>query len=425
MTKNRSLLMWPALALFVAIHLSYYVSALWTDHLLVFFPWDAIQTEKTLDYSQVPNGAQAFFEGGPISAEGVKRDYPVLKRNVYHPVFTLAVGTPLQWMDIRTGFVAFGLVKLAITGLLFGVLFRRYRHERHFLWAAFIFWTSFPQVIELSSGQYHFLLNAAVFLLLYGLLHGQSSWWLSACYLGSLLVKPIGVLWFPQLVLRRKFLIAAALVVFVGLTAATHYGIRGGDVYLMGLRFRAESETQPLAPDREAYFNLEVVLVQLGLPAALATTLKYFGAAALGASFLLRRMSFIQGVLLSTCYYLMFYSGVFEYHYTSLIPVLTLGVLTQPELQHRFARFWMIVSCLPSPYILLHALPMFAVSPHLLRGLPPDADPSRTLSSSGLLFLVLFRVLPVVMLAAFVVGKVLEDQRPAVSSAAKSAVPAG
>lgn len=420
MSKPSSLLIWPALAVFAALHLSYYVSALWTDHLLIFFPWDAVQAEKTLDYSQVPNGAQTFLEGGTVV--GVERKYPVLVPNVYHPVFTLALGSVLQLVDIRTGFLGFGLAKLVITGLLFTMLWRRYGQARNFLWAAFIFFTSFTQVIELSSGQYHFLLNATVFLLLYGLLSGQSSWWLSICYLGSLLVKPIGVLWFPLLVLRKRFVIAAGLVLFVGLTAASYYGIRGGDFYLTGLNFRAGASTQPLAPDRDVYFNLEVVLVYLGLPAALATTLKYAGALALAASFLSRRMSLVNGVLLSTCYYLLFYSGVFEYHYTSLIPVLVLGVLTQPELDHRFAKFWVLVSCLPSPYFVFHALGWFALPPHLTELLPPHIDPSRTLTTSGLFLIVFFRVLPVAMLAGFVAAKTFEA-RPAVHEPQASDMP--
>ena len=45
-------------AVFALIHLSFYLSAVKTDHLQHFFVEGTIQKEKTLDYSQVPNGAQ-------------------------------------------------------------------------------------------------------------------------------------------------------------------------------------------------------------------------------------------------------------------------------------------------------------------------------------------------------------------------------
>lgn len=400
---------WCWIGIFVAVHLSYYASALRTDHLLWFFPWDAIQSEKTLDYSQIPHAVREWRQGGNLCGQfTMPADYPLLRGNVYHPVFTLLLGFPLQWFSIPTGFVVFSLLKLVISSLLFVDLYRRAGQSPRFALAAFVWWVFFVQSVEIGSGQYHFFLNACIYLFLLGVVEDRSDTWLTGWLLASLLVKPIALIWVPLLLLRGKIRVAVAAT--LGFAALTGVGclFQGGSQYLQLLVSFAGLPTEAPAFHREMVFNLQAVVLHWGGGIAAAELLKYVAGLGLLALFFVPRISLFCGLLLATSYYLLFYSGVFEYHYTTLIPFLVLGLLTQRDLRHPFALVCVVVSCLPSPYFLFKSLDLFALQPELAEQLQ-GIDPQRVVIAPGLFLMLVVRVMPAMFLALFLVARALDQ----------------
>ena len=411
-------LKWYWIGLFVAIHLSYYVSALGTDHLLWFFPWDAIQSEKTMDYSQIPHAVLEWRQGGNLCGEfKLPADYPLLRGNVYHPIFTLLIGFPLQWLSIPVGFVILTLLKLVISTLIFVDLCRRAGQSPRFCLAAFVWWVFFVQGVEIGSGQYHFFLNMCIYFLLLGVLEDRSDTWLTGWLLASLLVKPIALLWVPLLLLRGKVRVAIAGT--LGFVTLTGIGclFQGGDQYLDLLVGFASVPTEPPSFHREMVFNLQAVILHWGGGKAAAVVLKYGVGLGLLVLFCVPRISLFCGMLLATCYYLLFYSGVFEYHYTTLIPFLVLGLLTQRDLRHPFALICVVGACLPSPYFLYKWFDLFALPPELAEQLQ-GIDPQRVVTASGLFLMLVLRVLPAMFLALFIVARALdksENEEPPLS----------
>ena len=399
---------WCWIGLFVAIHLSYYVSALATDHLQRFFPWDAIQSEKTMDYSQIPHAVKEWRAGGNLYGEfRLAAEYPLLRGNVYHPMFTLLIGYPLHLVSVPTGFVIVTLVKLVITVSLFVHLYRSYGQSSCFLLAAFVWWSCFVQGVEIGSGQYQFFLNVCVFCFLLGVIENRSETWLGGWLLASLLVKPIALIWLPLLLLRGKY--RTVLIGAGGFALLTAVGcfFEGGSQYLGMMRYFAMLPPDPPALHREMVFNLQAVILHWGGGMASAQLLKYGMGLGLLALFCVPSISLFSGVMLSTCYYLLFYSGVFEYHYTTLIPVLVLGLVTQRDLSHPFARFWAVVACLPSPYFLFKWLNWFSLSPAMAESLH-GIDPERVVTAPGLFLMLIARVLPAAFLALFLAARELD-----------------
>lgn len=386
------------LGLFVLGHLSFYLSALQTDHLQHLFMAGTIQAEKTLDYSQIPNGARTLFEGDPLGVRGRKRPYPVLN-NVYHPVTTVLLGGFLQLFDIPTGFVVFTAIKLAMTGVLALLLYRRYRESPNFTLAAFVFLLFAPQAVDIACGQYHFLLDFAVFLLCWGLLHAKSDRWLTSAYLASLLVKPIGLLWAPNLWLAGKRRVAVvALGLFVGLTAAGSL-LPGGDYYLDQLLFHAESPIQQVklgVPQDGGRYTLEALIRFAGGGVGVTQALKFALIPVLLAIGWVFRLPLFTILFTWVVYYLLFYGRVYIYHYATLIPFLTLGLLTQRAFQTRTAKVLIVLLSLPSPYLLFKLAGVFVED----FGHPVH----QRVSATGYVLMACLRVLPALALGVCVVA---------------------
>ncbi len=391
------------LTLLAIVHLNFYVSALLTDHLQVFFPQEIILDIKTLDYAQIPDGARACFDGGPIVGE---RSRSLWIPNVYHPVTTICLGGVLQLFSIETGFVLFTISKLLITVLLFWAVYSQYCQSKNFLWASLVFFSFFAQAIEIGCGQYQFLLNLFLFLFLFGIVHDASEWRLSIAYLGSLLIKPVGLLWAPVLLLKGKWrTLVWGLGGFALLTVAGTF-IRGGEFYLKRLVFRMRAGTELLDPvTNGVVYNLEAPLIFLGCDAAVTQILEYVAGIILLGCLVSRRITLFAGVFLCVCYFLLFYSEAYEYHYTLLVPLFVVGLLTQKEFDQPFAKICILVSCLPSPYFVFKALGLFTLPPEMAATLPKryDYDLARIVSVEGICVMMLIRVLPTLALAIYVV----------------------
>ena len=413
------------LALFWAIQLSFYVSTLATDSYKYLYPQGEIQDIKTLDYSQVPNGAKTFFQmqsarsgrrpppptyipgawtvGGPrpewsAGTADEPTSYPGLQ-NVYHPIFTLVVGGVLQVFRLDAGFTVFTLIKLVLTVYWFRWLFAAYHSSAHFLFAAFVMLCHFSQSVEIGSGQYHFLLNGCIFMFLWGSVTGRSQPYLALWYGLSLFVKPLALLWVPMLLMRRTILLAIVPVVMFFAATVLYYMWSGELPFYIENLLMMTTRTL-VRPTLPRYSISGIVAVLTAYDSTVVTIVKYLAiVVALVLTFRMRK-SMILGVFTWTCYFLLFYSLVYEYHYTTLIPVLVLGILRHREFQGWWARVLIVWICLPSPFLLFKAGNLFPYVPGSWeREIGSDpVDLARNLSDTGMCVLMGLKVLPVLLL---------------------------
>lgn len=402
---SRSLGRVVLLGLFFAVHLSFYVSALGTNSYKHVYPQGEIQDVKTLDYSQVPNGAKTFFEGGETFIPGAwtaggPRPYPVL-RNVYHPLFTLVVGGVLQVFRLEAGFAVFALLKLGVTVYFFRVLYEKYRASDQFLFAAFVMLCHFSQSIEIGSGQYHFLLNSCIFMLLLDSVEGRSQIRLSLWYSLSLFVKPLTLLWIPLLLMRRTFWLAVVPAGSFFAATIIYYVWTGETTFYVDNLIRMSAGT--LGNDALPRYSVTGILTFLSGPEFAFVTKHLLVLALLAVTYRMRN-SLVIGVFVWVCYFLLFYSLVYDYHYTTLIPVLVLGILTRREFQDWFAKLLMVLICLPSPLLLFKAAGVFPYVEGQWRreiGANP-VDLARNLSDDGMCVLMCLKVLPLLVLMIYV-----------------------
>ena len=141
--------------------------------------------------------------------------------------------------------------------------------------------------------------------------------------------------------------------------------------------------------------TLETILRYLGVSATLTQIVKFSLPVVILAVCYRCRIPLFAALFLWTCYYLLFYSRVYIYHYTTLIPFFTLGVLTQPQFQSRFVKAMVVISCLPSPYLLYKLFDIFVEgSAH---------GSHRNVTSDGFFIMICLRVLPVLMIAVYIV----------------------
>lgn len=190
----------------VVIHISFYIPAHWTNSLGKLF----IHVTKGQDFFQVPNGAYAFLRGGTLvghmpSGESRYTDCCGINDNVYHPIFTLLVGTPLQMLKPWNAFNLWVFFHAVIT--LFTVLFilKKFRNHPFVLFALSIFLLNSYHYYEIQHAQYHFLFNFFTFLFLYRLSVHKDTFLAGVWLLLSLLVKPIGLLWIMPLLIYKRW----------------------------------------------------------------------------------------------------------------------------------------------------------------------------------------------------------------------------
>ncbi len=365
----------------ILLHLFFYVSALKTHTFDYFFPWGNVHDHQGIDFYQVPNGARMFMQGGNLTGESISsiNTYAYGNRNVYHPFFTLLVGTPLQLLTPQTAFTLWLVFHGCLWFFLAWYLYQKFKSNKNITLALVLFLGLFPHYLEIWNGQYHFLYNAAIFFLLLASLQ-QEKWQDGLAFVSSLLVKPISLLFIPALILRKRW---KTLLLGLSLFAVTTIFFilnRSGMYYLNNLFDRV---SHPIGGP-PGIFTLDAVLRFLAVPLYNTTLTKVV--VALGIVFVswrLRLNLFVQ-LFLWTSFYLLFYDLVFEYHYTTLAPFLAIGILTQKALQTRIAKVLSLTYVLPTPFFLFHLWQFQAVG--------------QSVTDAGWVILVLFRILPLMIL---------------------------
>jgi len=394
------------LILGLLIHISFYVSSLgpfWYDY---FFSGTEIHhCCRSLDFYQIPNGAYAFSHGGTLIGDflpnGIKYSQDFGSNlNVYHPFFTLIVGNFLILFSVDNSFYLWMYLKLLFTVILVFSLFLKYRHLKYFSFAIFLMLINSTQYEEIRLSQYQSALDIFFFLMLIHLVNKEQNYKILSGldYFLTLIVKPIGILWAPVLFLKKQyktlliglglFIILTLLFIFAGV----------GNYYIDNIYLHLIS---PFKNGPIQIYTLDAVLRYSGwFSESGLSIIKFTTLFIICFLCLFRKVDLLKGIFLSTVFYFMFYDYVFEYQYTTLIPILFMGTVFSPSFQKLSSRILMVLIALPHAFFLLHFFNYEFVE-------NPVSGPDPT--STGWVIIVLSKIIPILLLC-FVVVK--DDIKP-------------
>ena len=343
-----------------------------------------------IDFFQVPSGAYAWLRGGSLTGalpENVNFPaYPPFSNgNVYHPFFTIVVGGILQLFQAQTAFKLWLIFRLFITLLLAITLYKKYHQHQYFSLAICLFIAIFPHYLEIWNGQYQFLLDTAIFVILITTLNGripskQSQIINGVVYALALLVKPIGLLWTVALFYKKHYLaLFLGLVIFIAVSLP--FAINGEGIYYFSNFFGRISEPYGGPP---GIFNLDSLLRHIVVLKPYANLVKIATAILLLRIQTRVKPNFFVSLFMWTSFYLLFYDLVFEYHYTTLAPFLALGLLSQKSFNKTIVKISSLSYLLPTPFILFYLLQIGAEG--------------RYISDIGWIVTVLFRIIPLIII---------------------------
>lgn len=333
----------------IFVQLLYYISA-FSSHILNIF-YAPITVGQ--DFFQIPNGAYAFLHGGTLTGIMLNRQ-PIyssccnVNHNVYHPLFTLLVGIPLQLFPPWTAYALWGYVHLAATAILAVFLWRKFRKHRYiFLSLSLLLFNSY-WYYEIEHAQYHFLfVFFTVLFVVESTVNGdtkKAGLWL----LCSLLVKPIGLLWIiPLLLYKRYKTVAIGIGIFVFLTLIFVL-FPFGQYYIRNLL----AVSQAIVPTHNIY-ALHYLIPSF--PLGLVKLLSFFIAVGLLLFQYIKRPSLFLVICLWCGYQLLFYPLVYHYQYSVFAGLICLGILVNEFVPNSAIMFPIVFLTLPAfPALFFH-----------------------------------------------------------------------
>src|SRR6202521_298324 len=128
----------------LVIYLLFFVSVAWTGWFDIFFSGAALHAgAKGIDFYQLPNGAWAFWHGGsligdPLANKSQYANHVFSNSNVYHPFFTLTLGSLLAQFDPAQSPYIWLWSKLFISLLVIAYFFWSFRLSKYIGFAVFI-----------------------------------------------------------------------------------------------------------------------------------------------------------------------------------------------------------------------------------------------------------------------------------------------
>lgn len=392
MKRKRTNLLLIAVA--TIIHIFFYISAFDFHFLDYFFNLGDFRIYQGIDFFQVPNGAYMFLRGASLTGASLANlpTYAYGNYNVYHPFFTLLVGSFFILFTPHNAFITMMIIKIVITLFTIYFLYKNFSKNPYFPIALFIFLTFFPQYLELWSGQYHFFLTISLLFLLYYLLKNKKDTLLSGFLLFlNLLIKPIGFLWIPICILNKKWktLIFGISLFFV--VTIPFLINKTGNYFVDNLieRFRSPIGGPPQV------FTLDAIARFYNFSFYNGTLVKGFILLLFLYLIIRYRISLFSSLFIMTSFYLLFYDLVFEYHYTVLIPFFVLGILVNKIFRNKLAIILILSFSFPTPFFIFHFFQTFTKEYFM--------------ADQGWTIIVLFRILPLIVLTILVLTKEIKN----------------
>ena len=380
------------------INVLFYISASETRWFDYFFSGSALQLCcKGLDFYQIPNGAYAYLHGGSLSGVvpgGVKAywvGHPLNNYNVYHPLFTLILGSILSLFEPTKSFYIWMCLKFIITLWMVIYFYKNFKGNKHLDFAIFFILTNFTQYLEVVISQYQFAVNFFVFLMLINFAKNRSTVLNGIWYFMSLIAKPYGLLWLPILFFKRRYkTLFIGFILFVIMTAIFLLNNSGNyyTYYLMYHFFHPDRSGPIQIITLDAFLRYSTPLSEFVLG-----NLKIVCFIFIVCLSSFKRISLFKAIYLSIVYYLLFYDRVYEYQYTALIPILAVCLVVCEEFQRRLCKILIAIIGLPSIFFILHFFKIGFIQDPVL-----GPDPT----AFGWQLIVLNRILPVILLTLFV-----------------------
>lgn len=390
---------YPLLYTGILIHALFYISVLGPGWLNIFFSDPATHYhDQGVDFLQVVRGAWAWWHGGLLTGAPLANGTmyaPVhyfVNSNEYHPLFTLLVGSVLMLMSPGVSYAAWIVIKLCVDVCVLWYFWREFRHEKYAQLAMFLMLANMDMYMELAAGQYHFLLNMAILLMLIAL-HKNKRVAATVAYAVALLIKPMGLLFVPALALKKHWRMAfVALDVFI--VATVPFVLNGSGMYYVSNLW--DNIVHPVLVGSSQILTLNALLRRsTSWPAWIYQSIQY-GCLALAAVLpASKRVHLNKAIFFAVVYFLLFYNLIYEYDYSTLGYVCAVCLLTLPEFQTRFSRVCLVLLCLPTCFVVLRIAHVDVISSTVF-GVYPNV--------AGWRIVVLSKIVPVLALCVSVLA---------------------
>lgn len=329
----------------IFIHLLFYLS--------IPFPFllNGLFDQVTIgqDFFQIPNGAYSFMHGKSLT--GQDRLYTSccsVNTNVYHPLFTILVGTPLQIFHPWIAYILWVIVHAISTIIIVMFIFQKFKKNAYLYISIALFLLNAFHFYEIHHAQYHFLFNFFTFFFLYeAVKHGDTKK-AGLFYFLSLLVKPIGLLWLLPLLFSKRFQ-TLFIGLFLFLVASVPFYVMDIDKYYFTNLYAVSMATIPSTN----LLNLVWVFPNFRYLIELFIKISSYISFILLILFqVYKKPPFHIIIFLWVCFQLLYYNLVFHYHFTTVSIFLCLCYLFKVlSLQKRFI-IPIIFLTVPAPFFL-------------------------------------------------------------------------
>lgn len=389
----------------IAIYLLFNISALLPNHFMdyFFFGSSVHYCCQGLDFYQIPNGAYAFLHGGdltgnlPIGINSYANGY-LVDSNVYHPLTTVLVGTFFLLFSPNTSFHLFIIIKVILNFLILFYLYINFKGNKYLELAFFFFLINFPQYNDIRISQYQFLLNSAFLLVLIILAKHKSGVEGGISYFLTLLIKPVGLIWAPVLLIRKKF---KTVIVGLGLFAISTetFNLLGvGKYYTSNLLYQLFHSSFSWSID---YMSLDALLRKtLGLTPDDIKLIKFVSLGGVYFLSFIKKIDLMTLFFLLTVYFLFFYGNIFEYHYSILAPVLAICLLTNKEFQTKLSKILITLISFPTVFFLMRIF-------NIQLNFQTVYGPNPTTLGWGMVSF--FQILPIALLVIYILFMTLKN----------------
>jgi hypothetical protein len=340
----------------ILVHLSFYISAYFTHALDIFFE----HVTMGQDFFQIPNAVYAFLHEGTLTGDLLFKTVAYtnccgVNSNVYHPLFTLVIGYPLQLFFPWTAFGIWGILHLLITTAIVLFLWSKFSNHKYLYLALSFYLLNSYHYYEIQHAQYHFLLNFFLIVFLYEIIANKNYILGGIFYFLTLLVKPIGLLWVIPLIINRYFKVLFWGIFLYIIVSLPFFISPLGKYFFINLY---ENIKTPL-PSYNILSIVNIIPINVGY----VKVFSYFMAVFLIMLHVFKKPSIFISIFLWISYYLIFYSLVFHYHYSILAGLICLGILLNEFDIKKLEIIPIIFITIPTPILFFHLLGDPAILP--------------------------------------------------------------
>lgn len=330
------------LASAILIHLFFYISSFKTHTLDKYF----LPVTQGQDFFQIPNGAKSFLNGG--SLVGYKHPFTSccgVNDNVYHPLFTIILGTPLQLLNPYDSFNLWLLIHFLSDVMVIYIFYKNFRNHKLFFLGVILFLLNNFLYYEILNNQFHFLLNLTTLFLIIRVYKKNDDFYAGLLFFATLLIKPIGIFWVIPLILGKYLkTVIIGLSLFI-LVTVPFYFFNFSKYYFDNLSFN-------ILKANYADWNIFFIPSYLGWNTYSVSSIKYILGGLLIIFSIINRKKPYLSISIWILYVLIIYQNNFPYHYSILAFIVPLLILVG-DLKLNWLTYVSLLSItIPAPFFI-------------------------------------------------------------------------